>query len=352
VQPQPIRIEPQFLPRIWGSRSLAPIYPDKINLHEPIGEAWLTGSQSEITEGPLKGTIESAWKNMPAEWRGSSFPSPLADRSKFPILVKFLFPADQLSIQVHPGDEFAAKNEAPGESGKTEMWHAVCAEPGATLLLGLLPEIDEEQFTSSAKDGGLENFLQRLPVYPRDTFFVAPGTPHTIGPGMILCEVQQNSDLTYRLYDYDRRDANGNPRQLHIDKAMAVIDFRNRCGGKIPPLPLNSSDGVRKALLAACRYFAAERWDVSAPYQGKSDPERFELLTTLNGRGSLEYSGGTVAFRQGECWFLPANLGHFSLGLEGEVSLLRSYVPKLGQLRDALAKSGVAGSTIDDVVFN
>lgn len=352
MQPQPIRIEPQFLPRIWGSRSLAPIYPDKINLHEPIGEAWLTGPQSEITEGPLKGTIESAWKNMPAEWRGSSFPSPLADRSKFPILVKFLFPADQLSIQVHPGDEFAAKNEAPGESGKTEMWHAVCVEPGATLLLGLLPEIDEEQFTSAAKDGGLEKFLRRLPVYSRDTFFVAPGTPHTIGRGMILCEVQQNSDLTYRLYDYDRRDSRGNLRALHIDKAMAVIDFHNRHGGKIPPLPLNSSDGIRKALLAACLYFAAERWDVSAPYQGKPDQERFELLTILSGRGSLEYSGGTVAFRQGECWFLPANLGHFSLDPKGEVSLLRSYVPKLGQLREALAKSGVAGSTIDDVVFN
>jgi mannose-6-phosphate isomerase class I len=104
VRPEPIRIEPQFLPRIWGSRSLAPIYPDKINLQEPIGEAWLSGPESEITAGPLKGTIELAWKNMPAEWRGSSFSSPLPGDSKFPILIKFLFPAEQLSIQVHPGD--------------------------------------------------------------------------------------------------------------------------------------------------------------------------------------------------------------------------------------------------------
>ncbi|HEY8715855.1 MAG TPA: type I phosphomannose isomerase catalytic subunit [Candidatus Acidoferrum sp.] len=352
MRPQPIRIEPQFLPRIWGSRTLAPIYRDKTNLREPIGEAWLTGPQNEIAEGPLKGTLESAWNNMSAEWRGSSFSPPQSGNSKFPILVKFLFPAARLSIQVHPGDEFAARNEAPGESGKTEMWHAVSAEPGATLLLGLVPEISQERFTSSAKNGGLETFLQRLPVYPGDTFFVAPGTPHTIGPGMILCEVQQNSDLTYRLYDYDRRDSKGKPRQLHIEKAMAVIDFHNRRGGKVASLTLSSSDGIKKMLLAACPYFAAERWDLSTPYPGKSDPERFELLTILNGRGSLDYSGGGVALQQGECWFLPANLGQFSLRPEGDILLLRSFVPKLGQLRDELAKSGTSRSAIDKVLFN
>jgi mannose-6-phosphate isomerase len=352
VRPEPIRIEPQFLPRIWGSRSLAPIYPDKINLHEPIGEAWLSGPESEITAGPLKGTIELAWKNMPAEWRGSSFSSPLPGNSKFPILIKFLFPAEQLSIQVHPGDEFAAKNEAPGESGKTEMWHAVSAQPDATLLLGLLPEIDQQRFTSCAKDGGLEKFLQRLPVYPRDTFFVAPGTPHTIGPGVILWEVQQNSDLTYRLYDYDRRDAQGNPRELHIEKAMAVMDFHKRRGGKIAPLPLRSPDGMKKTLLAACPYFSAERWDVSLAYEGQADPERFELLTILNGRGFLSYSGGEVGFQQGECWFLPANAGRFYLRPESNMSLIRSFVPKLSQMRDELAKNGASPSAIDRVVFH
>jgi mannose-6-phosphate isomerase len=327
------------------------MYPDKSGLREPIGEAWLTGPRSEITEGPLRGTMESAWNNMPPEWRGSSFAS-LSVHSKFPILVKFLFPADQLSIQVHPGDEFAAKNEAPGESGKAEMWHALTAAPDATLLLGLRPEVDQRQFLSSARDGSLEKFLQRLPVHPGDTFFVAPGTPHTIGPGMILCEVQQNSDLTYRLYDYGRRDSRGNLRQLHIEKALAVIDFHNRRGGKIAPLALDSPGGMKKSLLAACPYFAVERWDLPAPYEGKSDPLRFELWTILKGRGSLEHRGGTVALQQGECWFLPANLGPLSLRPEGDLSLLRSFVPSLDQLRDELLRHGASRSAMDKIIFN
>lgn len=352
MQPRPIRIEPQFLPRIWGSRSLAPIYPHKSNLREPIGEAWLTGPQSNVAEGPLTGTIDEVWQNMPAEWRGSSFSHQQASSSKFPILVKFLFPADQLSIQVHPDDAFAAKNENPGESGKTEMWHAVYAEPDAALLLGLLPGIERQRFGSSAKDGGLENFLQHLKVSPGDTFFVAPGTPHTIGPGMILCEVQQNSDLTYRLYDYDRRDAQGHPRQLHIEKAMAVIDFQNRRGGRVSALPFYSSHETHKSVLAACRYFAAERWDLGSACQAQSDPQRFELLTFLCGKGALEHQGGTVAFQQGECWLIPANLGRFCLRPDGEAALLRSYVPSLEQLRDGLLATGVSGPAIDKVVFH
>ena len=204
------------MPRIWGARSLTPIYPDQTNLPEPIGEAWLTGPESKIESGPFTSALSQAWKRMPAEWRGTEF-TPEQTPREFPLLVKFLFPTDQLSIQVHPDDAYAKNNEAPGAVGKTEMWHVVSAEPGATLLLGLVPEVDREKFWSAIKQGGLKNFFERLPVSPGDTFFVPSGTPHTIGAGMILCEVQQNSDLTYRLYDIHRVDAKGKPRELHVE---------------------------------------------------------------------------------------------------------------------------------------
>jgi mannose-6-phosphate isomerase len=350
VRPEPTLIEPKFMPRIWGAHSLAPIYPDKTNLPEPIGEAWLTGPESKVESGPLAGLLNQGWQKMPLEWRGADFKSQPTPR-EFPFLVKFLFPTDQLSIQVHPDDAYARQNEAPSAVGKTEMWHVVSAEAGATLLLGLVPKVDREKFQSAITQGALEKFFERLPVLPGDTFYVPSGTPHTIGPGMILCEVQQNSDLTYRLYDFHRVDAKGNPRELHIEKGMAVIDFDHRKGGKVTPVPLPAPNGAKKSLLVACPYFATERWDISAQHHANSDPAHFELLVILAGRGDIQWSSGSCSYRQGECWFIPANLGQFSLLPEISTSILRAYVPVIGALRNDLSRDGVPNSAIDQVMF-
>jgi mannose-6-phosphate isomerase len=338
------------MPRIWGARSLAPIYHEKTNLPEPIGEAWLTGPQCEIETGPLAGPINQAWQKMPAEWRGTAFASQRAS-SQFPLLVKFLFPTDQLSIQVHPDDAYAQQNEPPGAVGKTEMWHVVSAEPGATLLLGLVPKVDREKFQSAIKQGELEHFFERLPVSPGDTFYVPSGTPHTIGAGMILCEVQQNSDLTYRLYDFDRVDAKGKPRDLHIEKAMSVIDFEHRKGGKVSPVALPSANGAKKYLLVACPYFATERWNLSAQHHARSDPAHFELLVILSGRGTIQWIGGSSPYQQGECWFIPANLGQFSIVPESNTSILRTYAPTITTLRNDLSRHGIPNSALEQVLF-
>jgi mannose-6-phosphate isomerase len=338
------------MPRIWGARSLAPIYPDKTDLPEPIGEAWLTGPLCEFTTGPFKGTVQQVWRQMPPAWRGSDFKNKKA-HSDFPLLVKLLFPTDQLSIQVHPNDAYAKKNETSEAWGKTEMWHAISAEPGANLLLGLVPEVEQNEFKSAIDDGGLENFFERLPVTPGDTFYVPAGTPHTIGAGVVLCEVQQNSDLTYRLYDFKRVDAQGNPRELHVEKAMAVIDFEHRRGGKVSPLPLPSFDGVKKTLLAVCPYFASERWDVSAPLQSTSDFARFELLIILSGTGALDWRNDASTFHAGDCWFIPANLGAFCVQPNGQVSILRTYVPNLARLRTELSRQGIPDSALQTVFF-
>jgi mannose-6-phosphate isomerase len=338
------------MPRIWGARSLAPIYPDKTDLPEPIGEAWLTGPESKIGTGPLPGPLNQAWQKMPPEWRGTDFASHRAPR-EFPLLAKFLFPTDQLSIQVHPDDAHASQYEAPDAVGKTEMWHVVSAEPGATLLLGLVPDVDRKKFQSAIKQGGLEKFFECLPVSPGDTFYVPSGTPHTIGAGMILCEVQQNSDLTYRLYDFHRVDAKGNPRELHIEKGLAVIDFDHRRGGKVMPVELPSTDGAKKHLLLACPYFATERWDLSAQHHANSVPAHFELLVILSGRGNIQWSSNSCSYRQGECWFIPANLGEFSVLPESPTSILLTYVPDIDSLRNDLSRDGVPKFAIEQVLF-
>jgi mannose-6-phosphate isomerase len=350
VRPEPTRIEPKFMPRIWGARSLAPIYPDQRNLPEPVGEAWLTGPECKVESGPLTGSLHKAWQKMPPEWRGIEF-KPEQTPREFPLLVKFLFPTDQLSIQVHPDDAYARQNEARDAVGKTEMWHVLSAKPGATLLLGLAPKVDREKFQSAIKQGGLEHFLERLPVSPGDTFYVPSGTPHTIGAGMILCEVQQNSDLTYRLYDFLRVDARGNPRELHVEKGMAVIDFERRKGGKVVPVALPSANGAKKSLLVACPYFATERLDISTKHRANSDPAHFELLVILSGRGNIQWSANSCSYRQGECWFIPANLGEFSVLPESPTSILRAYVPNISAIRNQLSRDGVPNSAIEQVLF-
>jgi mannose-6-phosphate isomerase len=342
------------MPRIWGAHSLAPLYPDKTNLGQAIGEAWLTGPACEVESGPFSNrTLPDFWREMPPEWRGTHFTaSPTTD---FPILVKFLFPADQLSIQVHPDDAYAKKHEFPDARGKTEMWHAVSADPGAELLLGLRAGVTRQAVLDSLKNHTLENLFHRCPVHSGESFFVAPGTAHAIGPGVVLCEVQQSSDLTYRLYDFGRTDAQGNPRQLHIDKAMDVTNFEKHPENptcSLPSVVLPSGHDAKKSLLAACSYFASERWDLHSTLQTSSDASRFELLVILSGNGNMQYPGGSAGFKQGECWFIPASLGNFSLTPGGRASILRTYVPDLAALRSGLAAQGVPESALKKVIFN
>src|SRR5712664_3341073 len=183
LRPEPTCIEPIFSPRIWGSRSLAPLYPGKNNLAEPLGEAWLTGVDCKIASGPFAGkNLGDAWGAMTSEWRGTR----LASCKDFPILVKFIFPQDKLSIQVHPDDAYAAAHEqAAGGRGKTEMWHAVSSEPGARLLAGLKPGATKEMFCAALVNRSLEELFQPHDVHAGDTFFIPAGTPHTIGADMV-----------------------------------------------------------------------------------------------------------------------------------------------------------------------
>ena len=333
LRPEPFRLEPIFSPRIWGARSLAPLFPDKKDLAEPLGEAWLTGLDCKIAASAFQGkALAEAWRDIPVEWRGTKF----AGDTDFPLLVKFIFPKQMLSLQVHPDDAYASIHErAAGGRGKTEMWHVVSAEPNAYILLGLKPGVDKRAFLAALENRALEAVFQRVPVHASDTIFLPAGTPHAIGPGMIVCEIQEYSDLTYRLYDFERLDANGQPRELHIEKALDVTHFGSTLAGKTVGLPLPADDAER-TLLAACRYFATERGEVSSPATLGMDPEHFDLFVVVAGRGVLRTQDFAFPCEQGECWFLPANLEECHFIPMETATFIRAYVPNIPTLRKEL----------------
>jgi mannose-6-phosphate isomerase len=348
MQPVLSRLQPFFSPRIWGQRSLAPWYPDKINLKEPLGEAWLTAFESRVVNGPFAGkTLRDGWHAMPAEWRGVRH----ASLTEFPVLIKFIFPNDKLSIQVHPNDAYAAKYEQnAGGRGKTEMWHMVCSQRGAEIMFGLLPGVNKEDFLRALAAGTVENLLVHLPVQTGDTFFVPAGTQHAIGPGMVICEIQEYSDLTYRVYDYGRVDSSGKPRELHIEKALEVTNFGGGRGGKIEPLALHSPD-AKKYLLAACEFFATERWDCNRTTPVESDPQEFQLFVILEGTGAFYDAEHAFPYHPGEAWFLPANLPTILLQPDGASSVLRVTVPDTQALWRQLRNQGFEDQAISRVVI-
>jgi mannose-6-phosphate isomerase len=348
MQPVLSRLEPFFSPRIWGQRSLAPWYPDKVNLKEPLGEAWLTAFDSRVSNGPFAGkTLREMWHTMPQEWRGRRH----ASVAEFPVLIKFIFPNDKLSIQVHPDDAYAAKYEQKaGGRGKTEMWHLVWARNGAEILFGLKPGVNKQEFLRALADNTVENLLRHIPVQTGDTYFVPAGTEHAMGAGLVVCEIQEYSDLTYRVYDFGRVDSSGKPRELHIEKALEVTNFNGGRGGKIEPLALHSPD-AKKYLLAASEYFATERWDCNRTTPIESDPEEFQIFVILEGTGAFHDAERASPYRPGEAWFLPADLPTTLLQPDGASSVLRVTVPDTGALRRQLRNQGFEDQAISRVVI-
>jgi mannose-6-phosphate isomerase len=347
----PARLEPIFSPRPWGAHSLAPLFPEKANLAQPLGEAWLTGNECHFASGPFTGKkLGEAWPQMPVEWTGTEINSRDTD---FPLLVKFIFAREKLSVQVHPDDVYAALHEqAAGGRGKTEMWYVTDAAPGAEVLVGLKPNVTPESFRRAIADASLEDSLQHIPLRPGDTMFVPAGTAHTIGAGLTLCEIQQSSDLTYRVYDYNRRDASGKSRELHLDKAFDVIRFGAQRGGKVSPLTLQR-DGVTKTFFAACRYFATERWQFAKPVTTRTSPQHFELWIVIEGAGSLRWAQESATFATAQVWLVPAALGQFQIVPESSATFLRTYVPAdLVALSAQWAREGLGAEDLKRLVFS
>lgn len=344
----PARLEPLRVARIWGRRRLDPLYATREELPGPIGEVWLTGRSCPFTEGRFaERTLGDAWREMPTQWRGSR----LADEPEFPILAKFLFPEHSLSVQVHPDDSYAAQHEtAAGRRGKTEMWYVVAAKPGAEVMAGFEEGVDEASLRQAIDAGTVEKALRRLPVNEADTIYLPAGTVHAIGPGQVLCEIQEYSDITYRIFDYNRRDAHGNTRELHVAKALDVVRFGPSAAGKTRPA-VQHRGPVEVTCLAACRHFAAERWRFAEPFNLTPSREHFDLLIFISGEGEVVVGDNRREFHPGEAWFIPAEVAGCRLEPSAATTLLRAYVPDLAALRSSLSGQGVTREEMAGFVF-
>jgi mannose-6-phosphate isomerase len=270
----------------------------------------------------------------------------------FPLLAKLLFTSDVLSVQVHPDDEYAlAREDGPG---KTEMWHVVAAQPGAAVALGLTATMSAVELCRAARNGDIERQLRWIPVRKGETLFIPPGTLHTIGPGLVLCEIQQNSDLTYRLYDFLRVDAEGEPRPLHIEQAAAVTRQAPHPGAQqaflFPPSNF-VSERWRRELLAACKYFAAERLCWEETFEYLPDPKRFQLLVFLHGTGRIGVARAGEAYRAGDAYLIPAEAPPFPVEAQSPTEVVRAYVPDLDSLRAELIEAGAGQKQIDRLLF-
>ncbi|MHB8754032.1 MAG: type I phosphomannose isomerase catalytic subunit [Candidatus Acidiferrales bacterium] len=321
---RPVRLEPQFVPRIWGARNLAPLFPENQSLAEPIGEVWLTGNDCKFADGPFAGQkLGDAWAGMSPDWRGRS----VGPDKQFPLLVKFIFPEERLSVQVHPDDEYARKNEAAaGGVGKTEMWYVISARPGAEVRVGLKPGVDRESFRRAIADGSAEGCVKRVPVQAGDAIFVPAGTVHTIGPGMTICEIQENSDITYRVFDFNRLTLQGQPRVLHIEKAMQVIRFGEQRGGKVAPLELENGHNSL-SVLVECAHFAVLRSVFAEPEYRVKAEGLVEVLIVLEGRGKIQIPRTEMEYTQAQTWLVPAAIRDLRFVPAARTTMLHAYVP-------------------------
>jgi mannose-6-phosphate isomerase len=329
----PLTFEPVFRHYLWGGRGLETI----------LGRTLPPGTVAESWE--ISGHASSATLVDAGPYRGRALPELLAilgERlvgrnavglapDRFPLLVKLLDAAHDLSLQVHPDDAFARLHEK-GELGKTEMWYVLHAEPGAQIIYGLAAGATRESFTAALQTGALEGQLQRLAVAPGDCFHIPAGMLHALLAGVLVAEIQQNSDTTYRVSDWGRLGADGQPRALHIDKALQVIDFERGAPGKVAPELLEVWAGGRRSKLVACPQFVTERIDLDAGarYAGRCDGATCEIWGCLSGRCQLAWSGEPLALAGVRFVLLPASLGDFSLQAETQCTALRTYIPAPG----------------------
>lgn len=304
---------------LWGGNRLREEYGKKMN-SDKIAESWELSchkdGQSVIEGGEFDGKTLSEYIDA----KGKRVLGTNCKRFEyFPILIKLIDAKDNLSVQVHPSNEYALRVE--GEYGKTEMWYIVDCNEGAELLYGFKREIGEEEFADRIKNNTLLEVTNNVPVHKGDVFFIESGTLHAIGKGILIAEIQQNSNTTYRIYDYGRVGADGKPRQLHIDKAVEVTD-------RIPPkypttaqgAPENVAGGV-KTLLRSCEYFNVNKLEIDGAMKLNADDKSFKSLLFLDGKAEIVSADGKAAAVKGDSFFVPAGSGEFTITGKCEVIL-------------------------------
>lgn len=340
----PLKFKPVYKDYIWGGR-----YFEKLGRELPEGlvaESWEVSCHknglSVIANGEYAGiTLTEFIKSDPIGVAGSKFP---LGCSEIPLLIKLIDANDKLSVQVHPDDNYAAVFE--NGFGKNEMWYIIDAKPGANLVAGLKKNITREKFLRAVKENRIEDCLLHVRVMPGDVINIPAGTVHSIGEGIVIAEIQQTSDITYRLFDYNRVDRNGVARQLHLDKALDVINFeaghrKIKCGG----VKIEVNDTCLKTVFVANRFFACERYELNGEVIEKSDGSKFYIYIFVEGNGAIETGDGKVKVNAGETVFLPAALREYTIS--GKLTALKTYIPDL--ISDIVNPMKNAGCTDSEI---
>jgi mannose-6-phosphate isomerase len=321
----PLKFKPIFKERIWGGDKLPQLLNKQYNIAH-CGESWeLSGVQDDISvvsEGFLKGNnLEELIEVYMGELVGEKIYDQFG--TEFPLLVKYIDANDRLSIQVHPNDELS--KERHGAFGKTEMWYVVQAEEGAELISGFNRTIDRDSYLIALENGKLENLLQFDPVKQGDVFFIPAGRVHAIGKGIVVAEIQQTSDVTYRIFDYNRVDDQGKPRELHTELALDAINFKHFPNGQTN-YQLKLNEPVE---LAKCNYFTTNLLQLTTNLERDfSSIDSFVIYLCLKGGYTLQWESESVTVQKGETLLVPASIENFVLTpVNGEeTKLLEVYV--------------------------
>ncbi|MBO8162918.1 MAG: mannose-6-phosphate isomerase, class I [Brevibacillus sp.] len=318
MKPYPLLFTPTYHQRIWGGDRLRALFGYSIP-SDDTGEAWVISDhpkgRSTVSNGAYRGKTIQDLLQMHPEWFARE------RMERFPLLVKLLDANDDLSVQVHPDDAFAAEHEN-GELGKAECWYIVHAEPGAQIVYGHSAKTREELQQMIAA-GCWDQLLQRIPVKTGDFFFIPHGTIHALGRGIVVLETQQNSDATYRAYDYDRVDSTGKKRELHLDKVLQVTSVPSARAEAQAKTCFEQN--LRITQYQTGPFFTVQKWWLCGTHEERSRQEGFTLFSVLSGTARLRWAEGDMEIRKGDHLLLPRNLGRFIL--EGELDAIVSWPP-------------------------
>lgn len=322
VKPYPLKFKAELKERVWGGRAL-----EQFGLELPegaIGEGWMIGDHpngvTKIVNGPLAGAgLDELREQYGREWFGESGFSP--KNGRFPLLIKLLDCNDDLSVQVHPTDSYEGLPE--GELGKTEMWYILDAKPGATIIYGMKEGVDRASLETYIAEGNIMDTLNVVPVEAGDAFYIPAGTVHALCSGVVVAEIQQNSDTTYRLYDYNRPGLDGKLRELHVEDSLNVIAYEGAGAQRMKTDAVKAGEWLN---IATSPYFLVEKGIVQGVMKLSVPAHSFVILVIADGEGGVIWEDGELSAKAGECFLLPANLGQYELS--GSMTVIRSVVPK------------------------
>lgn len=320
----PMKFQPVYKDYIWGGRHL-----ERFGRKLPKGivaESWEISTHPDGVSVIANGEYENMTFPDYLKAFGSIAVGQRATETTgdFPLLIKWIDAHQKLSVQVHPDDEYAKMREH-GQRGKNEMWYILSAEPGAQIIYDVRPGTDRESFAKAVAEGEIARCLQSVEVFAGNVIEIPAGIVHGLGAGILLAEIQQSSNLTYRIYDYDRIDAQGKTRPLHIEKAMDVIDFD--MGKRVPVKRVlhedKVEDGVYRSTLVANQYFIVEKYRVQDRHKDEAREERFYIWMVVEGSGSMSFAGKDLPLYPGETVFIPATMGEYQF--QGDMTMLKVY---------------------------